>query len=294
MSRAQEAKPSTPDGVEYRNEGNETLTDGLSICYWWYPTVSHLKWLLRLVISNIAVVVLLYILLFCFLLFCGKLSALNVRDEVILISSIVIIFHIVCLCLSFSLSPSGFLRWEQLRSEWLKPVAGQTARKRKSKYDIVWDEIMLCYRVNDTVTLRYFSHLFLQGYSLLFFHLFVLLFFIYLALRLFTTWCIYSICIHCSSYDNFQFHFIYPQCNVIYRNLIEANIIFTRWDTSEVYRPRGSDREDLLTDWQWHSSWIHPTTSSSGYPHRLLGSRWVVRLEKIYSKRMVSENCFLN
>ena len=65
------------------------------------------------------------------------LSAFNVRDEVILIPSIVIIFHIVCLCLSFSLFPSGFLRWEQLRSEWLKPVAGQTARKRKSKYDIV-------------------------------------------------------------------------------------------------------------------------------------------------------------
>lgn len=27
---------------------------------------------------------------------------------------------------------AGFLRWERLRLEWLKPVAGQAPRKRKS------------------------------------------------------------------------------------------------------------------------------------------------------------------
>jgi hypothetical protein len=31
-----------------------------------------------------------------------------------------------------SIYSAGFLRWERLRLEWLKPVAGQAPRKRKS------------------------------------------------------------------------------------------------------------------------------------------------------------------
>ena len=42
---------------------------------------------------------------------------------------------------------AGFLRWERLRLEWLKPVAGQAPRKRKSNVQYLFVDLFYVYPV---------------------------------------------------------------------------------------------------------------------------------------------------